>query len=330
MRAAFLAVSLVASLPASAAQAVVLDVTFTQTSDNTKFNAPFGASSSLKGSHAFFAPSTLSPSNYVSPVDYRDGTFHVVIDVLAKPTATKMLTAACFLQGNYTCLGYANLTTPGRVHFSQAVPSFYQFSSVDWTKRFDSISIIQRDSNEKKLDLGEGFIGEPSYAAYYPLTMRVQIIAVEKGGTFVMPVDPPDAGLDAGSPRLDAGPADASVADAAVADAGGRDAGPRDAGVPGATDAAVEWPDAAVTLDAGLPETPPGPTGEVQPAADAAAVSPRPAMPGTSAPAPTGVSGFAEAEGGCASGPGAAAVVLACLVLSAARRASRRGRALGP
>ena len=301
--AAVLAGLVLCAASARAAQAVVLDVTFTQTSDNTKFNAPFGASSSLKGSHAFFAPSPRSPSNFVSPVDYRDGTFHVVIDVLAKPTATKMLTAACFLQGNYTCLGYATLTTPGRVHFSQAVPSFYQFSSVDWTKRFDSISIIQRDSNEKKLDLGEGFIGEPSYAAYYPLTLRVQIIAVEKGGTFVMPVDIPDAGLDAGAPARDggldagrdAGPEDAGRHDAGLAhDAGSPDAGPSDAGLPAPT------PDASTPLE---PATP------ASPSADAGAPrEPSPAGPAVAPP-------MTEAEGGCEAGLGTAPVAMGLLAV---------------
>ncbi len=295
------ALIVVTSSSVLANQALLLDVHYTHTSDNSARNRPFGAGDSLKGSHAYFPLASSQPTNFQSPIDYRHGQFAVVLDVLSKPSAQRMLWAGCAVQGNATCFGYISFTTTGRYVFTQNVSTFYQVDAIDWSRSFSSLPSIFRDENEKKLDLGEGFLHEPDYAAYYPLELRLRVYAVSAGASFVVPIDPVDAGLpdaglsvDAGE-RLDAGLADggASSPDAGSVSDAGVDAGgiaPVDAG-----GSHVEPADGG-GLDAG------GAMATAQPSA------------------------LSAVEGGCASAPGPLVLGLALWVAGRRRAGSTRGR----
>ncbi|MBK7864896.1 MAG: hypothetical protein IPJ65_41125 [Archangiaceae bacterium] len=117
-----------------------------------------------------------------------------------------------------------------------------------------------RDPNNKKIDLGQGFLDEPDYSKLTPMTLRVRIYAVSVGSTWVPPVAPdagtvtPDAGHDAGS-FVDAGRPDAGRPDAGPVDAGAIDSGspggPEDAGPPDAGEVENTGSTTGEPLDAG-------------------------------------------------------------------------------
>lgn len=213
-----LALTLLAS-PAYAAQALILDTgTYDHVADNSARNTALGKGSpSLKGSHAFFATTAAGKSSWVSPVPYRDGQLHVVVDVLGKPSAAEVRLSLCMDDAGVTCVGTASFTKSGRYAFAQKPGAGYTAGNPDYTKGFGIAAVILRDggANEgKKLDLGQGFIGEPDYTRYFPLKMRVRAYLVSPGAAFVPPG--PDA-ADAGA--SDAG--DAADGAATVPDGGG-------------------------------------------------------------------------------------------------------------
>lgn len=301
--------ALVASVFAAAAhaeQVLVLDTqSYEHLADNSARNRPIKPNSdSLKGSHAYFLAPQSQKFNWASPVNYRDqGQLHVVVDVVSKPSDAVVRLSVCMENPGASCVSQVTLPRQGRVAFNQRPGQGYS-AGPNYANGFNWVAIVLRDGGAaegKKLDLGQGFIGEPSYARYFPMTLRVRAYLVSPGATFVPP--PP-----LGAPMTDAGTADAGRP---IADAGPMmptvDAGhPIDAGALVDAGAIPEAP----RLDAGpsTPETPtePNPTPPAAPSAGGGS--------GTGAPAPS------DSEGGCAAAPG---LLLLPLALLAARRRRR-------
>jgi hypothetical protein len=193
-------------------QVMLLDARFTFTSDNSAMNRPYGISDSLKGSHAMLPVDPGLPTNLLSPVDYKDGTYYLVIDVFSKPSTLGLHPGWCALQGyNYMCKGAwtgNELSTTGRFVDESNYSQLYISGTMDWTQPFTVAQIGMRDPNQVKTDIGQGFLYEPDYSMYYPIDMHARVYFVAPGATFVPPrLDTPDAG----APIVDAGGVSAEV-----------------------------------------------------------------------------------------------------------------------
>ena len=196
---------------AQGAQLKVIDTTYVHTENNRALNPQHDVGKGLQGSHAALEFTAEQPANWTSPVDYRKGRIHLVLDVLEKPSDISVKLATCFIQSSYTCSNGLPFTKTGHFEASQPVSSWYQYAQVDWTRRFGFVTSIVRGPNGNKIDIGENFDHEPDFSAYVPMKVRMRVFAVSEGATFVLPAEsPPDAGmpphpLDAGLPELDAG-----------------------------------------------------------------------------------------------------------------------------
>jgi hypothetical protein len=189
---------------ASAAQVLIFDQEYSHLADNSARNNPIkSGAAGLKGSHAYFLPAADRPKNWVSPVNYRDGKMHVIIDVLAKPGKNPVRLSYCMENPGAACVGQVTIDRVGRFEIDQKPGGFFTGYGPDYTKGFNWCAIVLRDTGAaegKKLDLGQGFMGEPNYALYVPLTMRVRAYLVSQGSTF-QSADSPDAG----TPKADGG-----------------------------------------------------------------------------------------------------------------------------
>jgi hypothetical protein len=289
------------------AQQIVLDVTYTATTDNTS------------DSHYFAMSPATFPANWVAPVDYAHGTAYVRVDVQAKPSAKKTLFNVCpeGNAGGANCLPLSPAyTAPGVINFSGDMPSSWNFSSVDWTKGVKRIAFILKDENQAKVQ---------GNADFYPTTIHATVTFVAKGGTYV----PPSVSVDAGEPPLDA----ATPA--------------KDAGVPASDDAGMAHAeDDGGTPDAAPSEPPPTLDASLRPAGSGAATLPaagsiammtanpagRPASAGTAGTSqpPAAVS---DVKGGCSIAGASSSAALGSSWLAAglvllARRRRRTQRGL--
>lgn len=220
------------ALAASAAQVVVTEVTYTHSATTTS------------DSHYLLAPLPGTPTDWVSPINYAQGTAVVRLEVFTKPTTAATRFQICF-EGSpsYACTNQAPAyTTPGVYTWTTPFPSFYQYSQVNWSLGARRIALILKDTNNVKP--APENVGATESARYMPTDLRVTVTLVSPGGTY----EPPDAGVDAG---VDAGtPFDAGVPDAGAADAGSPDAG-LDAPDAGQADAGAEDAGPGEVPDAG-------------------------------------------------------------------------------
>lgn len=242
MRIALLLLTILAATT-HAAQVVVTEVTYTHSNATTN------------DSHYIVLPLMGTPSNWVSPVDYAQGTAVVRLEVFTKPSTAATRFQICFEgSSSYACTNQAPAyTTTGVYTWTTPFTSFYQYASVNWSQGVRDVALILKDTtNGKPADEN---VGATESARYLPTNLRVTVTLVSPGSTYV----PPDA-ADAGSP--DAGTPDAGVRDAGAPDAGAVvdsgvievDAGaePQDAGMT-ELDAGAEEPDAGEVPDAGAP-----------------------------------------------------------------------------
>lgn len=163
-------------------QFVIADATFTATAQNTMM------------SQYPIAPLPAAPANWKSPVDFSSGTMYVRYEVLEKPSNATTYGNICFEQGKtLTCQGYPPPYTSTGVTMNNAkLPTFWQYSMIDWTKKIDRVYVVLKDGS---MSIVQG------NAMFYPTKLHVTVTVVAPGKTYVMP--PPtgdDADADAGTP----------------------------------------------------------------------------------------------------------------------------------
>jgi len=207
---------------ARAEQVTVTNVSYTHSAETTS------------DSHYRVAPIAGSPSNWKAPVDYSQGSVHVLLEVKTKPTAKDTKFQICF-EGtpSYACTNQSvTYKTTGKYEWDTKFEDMWSPDDkppVDWTKGVSKVALILKDTNN----------GKPQgNAEYVPTDLHVEVTLVTAGATFAppsgggAPIAPP---LDAGTlrpARPDAGQTttDASTTPVPAVDAGTavRDAG-RDA-----------------------------------------------------------------------------------------------------
>ena len=187
--------------PAAAQQVVIIDATYTATSENTS------------DSHYRVDPDVETPANWRAPVDYAAGKVHARLEVLEKPSAVGTLYNICFeATPSYACMPYSpEYTEPGVYDFEYPFSAFYQYDQVDWSQGTERIALILKDEGETKVQ------GDPDF---YPTRIHITLTLLAPGTTYEPPPphDPLDAGvMDAGLAEDAAAPAEpAPVPDAAT------------------------------------------------------------------------------------------------------------------
>lgn len=208
-------VALVAAKPVQAQQFVLLDTTYTATSDNTQ-ESEFSAQ-----------PEKGIPSDLRAPVDFASGSVHVQLEVLETPSSKQALYNICFENSSdYACLPYVMYAGNGTHEADPEFSTFWQYDAVDWSQGVSKVRLILKDENQRLVQ---------GNADFYPYKVHVTLTVVAPGSSF-----DPDARASepaAGSGGMSSGDGGRGGDDAASAGKAGEPNGMSDGGSGGDEDA---------------------------------------------------------------------------------------------
>jgi hypothetical protein len=146
------------------------------------------------GSNGRITPDWQGPTNWVSPVNYRDGTIHFRLDVTEKPTNWEAKLQICKWDGHETCSRSNTCTfkSTGLKFCKNSPPDWWEKDGTmsDWTVQ-KKMSIILRgnvDGNGGWAQNGDAsYMIGPAIMDHVPIKMHFPAIVVSKGATLNEP-----------------------------------------------------------------------------------------------------------------------------------------------
>lgn len=196
---------LLAGAPLQAAQFVLFDVTFTYTKEDADNSKPSKSHYYVKGP----ALNPERPRDWTAPVDYRNGTAHVRIEVLEKPPGGEPTTwSICYIpnkgQGNgYGCTGTDLYRAQGVFERDVPMKSFWQNDAIIWSEGIKQMDLVMKD--------GSGGSGHAHKRAgpekFFPTKVRITVVQVSAGAKYdpsLVPNLPRKAEAPAARPTADA------------------------------------------------------------------------------------------------------------------------------
>ena len=141
-------------------------------------------------SHLFVNADQLgkqTPTDWTSPIDYRNGSIHIRIEVLEKPAGNAPTTwSLCYIpnqgrKNNYGCTGSPNYTTEGVYEKDVSMTSFWENESIVWEKGIKKMSLVIKDATKG----GQGHAHrQPDLSKFFPTKIRVTMVQVSKGDKY--------------------------------------------------------------------------------------------------------------------------------------------------
>ena len=176
----FLLLSAVAPESAEAEQFVLFDETF-------RFEEKDAVPTK---SHLFVKADMLgkgTPKDWTSPVDYRNGTVHIRIEVLEKPAGeVPTVWSLCYIpnkgqKNNYGCTGTPVYSKPGVYEKDVRMNEFWENDSIVWSEGIRQMSLVIKDAKKG----GQGHAHkQPDLAKFFPTKIRVTMVQVSKGAKY--------------------------------------------------------------------------------------------------------------------------------------------------
>ena len=176
----FSAALLLVLQPAAAEQFVLFDETFTF---EEKDAVP-------TKSHLFVKPEKFgkgTPVDWTSPVDYRNGTVHVRIEVLEKPKGDiPTVWSLCYIpnkgqNNNYGCTNTPRYTAEGVYEKVVKMNEFWENDSIIWSEGIKMMSLVIKHADKG----GKGHAHlQPDLKEFFPTKIHVTMVQVSKGGTY--------------------------------------------------------------------------------------------------------------------------------------------------
>ncbi|MGY8640124.1 MAG: hypothetical protein ACKVJU_03395 [Verrucomicrobiales bacterium] len=164
---------------ALADQFVLFDATFDLTkeeADKTK-------------SHLFVKKGMLNkdtPADWTAPVDYRNGTIHLRLEVLEKPAGDEATTwSVCYIPNKGQKNGYGCTNTPkyakaGVYEKDVKMTEFWENDSIIWSEGIKMMSLVIKDTSG-----GKGHAHNRKDAEkFFPTKVRFTLVQVSKGDTY--------------------------------------------------------------------------------------------------------------------------------------------------
>ncbi|WP_431160162.1 hypothetical protein [Flagellimonas beolgyonensis] len=163
-------------------QFVLFDVTFTYTKQDADTSSP-------SQSHYYVTGHSLNPNrpkNWTSPVDYRNGTVHIRIEVLEKPPGNEPTKwTLCYIpnhgQGNgYGCTGTDLFTEEGVYEKDVPMTEFWENESIIWEEGIKQMDLVIKDDSG-----GQGHAHKRTdHEKFFPTKVRITMVQVAKGATY--------------------------------------------------------------------------------------------------------------------------------------------------
>lgn len=163
-------------------QFVLFDVEFTYTKSDADNSMP-------SKSHYYVKGDRLNPNiprDWTSPVDYRNGTVHIRIEVLEKPAGkapTKW--TLCYIpnkgQGNgYGCTGTEIYFNEGIYESDIPMTSFWENESIIWSEGIKQMDLVIKDDSG-----GQGHAHRrEDHEKFFPTKVRITMVQVAAGAEY--------------------------------------------------------------------------------------------------------------------------------------------------
>lgn len=163
-------------------QFVLFDVEFTYTKDDADNSKP-------SKSHFYVLGNMLNPdipTDWTSPVDYRNGSVHIRLEVLVKPPGLAPTTwSLCYIpnkgQGNgYGCTGTDVYREEGVYEKDIPMTSFWENKSIVWSEGIKQMDLVIKDDSG-----GQGHAHKRAdHQKYFPTKVRIIMVQVAAGSKY--------------------------------------------------------------------------------------------------------------------------------------------------
>ena len=178
---ALIALFLMAST-STADQFTLFDVTFTYTKEDADNSKP-------SKSHYYVKGDMLNkdrPKDWTAPVDYRNGTVHIRLEVLDKPAGSEpTVWTLCYIpnkgqKNNYGCTGTAVYREKGIYERDVSMTSFWENDSIIWSEGIKQMDLVIKDNSG-----GGGHAHKRSDAEkFFPTKVRITMTQVSAGAKY--------------------------------------------------------------------------------------------------------------------------------------------------
>ncbi|MGV3485506.1 MAG: hypothetical protein ACO1RT_13905 [Planctomycetaceae bacterium] len=163
-------------------QFVLFDTTFTFTKADADNSKPSPSHYYLKGPML----NAERPKDWTAPVDYRNGTVHVRLEVLEKPTGGEPTTwSVCYIPNRgrnhgYGCIGTDVYKEEGVYEKDIDMTKFWQNDDIVWSEGIKEIHLVIKDSSG-----GQGHAHKRAdHEKFFPTKIRMTLIQVSKGSKY--------------------------------------------------------------------------------------------------------------------------------------------------
>ncbi len=163
-------------------QFVLFDATFTYTKKDADNSKP-------SKSHYYVRGKMMNadrPEDWTKPVDYRNGTVHIRIEVIEKPGGGAPTTwTLCYIpnkgrKGGYGCTGTPIYKEKGTYERDVKMTEFWQNDSIVWEEGIKEMHLVIKDDSG-----GAGHAHKrPDPEKFFPTKVRITMIQVAKGAKY--------------------------------------------------------------------------------------------------------------------------------------------------
>lgn len=163
-------------------QFVLFDEEFTFTKNDADNSKPSKSHYYVKGEKV----NPDRPKDWTAPVDYRNGTVHVRVEVLEKPPGGEPTTwSLCYIpnkgQGNgYGCTNTPVYSEEGVYEKDVPMTAFWENESIIWSEGIKQMDLVIKDNSG-----GQGHAHKrPDHEKFFPTKVRISMIQVAAGETY--------------------------------------------------------------------------------------------------------------------------------------------------
>lgn len=166
-----------AASPALADQFVLFDVTFPYSKDDAFNSTPSKSHWYVKGPLI----NADRPKDWTAPVDYRNGTLHVRLEVLEKPEGGEGTQwNICYIanKGGYGCAATPVYKEKGVYEKDIPMTAFWHNDALTWEQGVKQIDLVLKDAKGVKAH------ERPDPEKFVPTKIRMTVIQVSAGGKY--------------------------------------------------------------------------------------------------------------------------------------------------
>lgn len=163
-------------------QFVLFDVTFTYTKEDADNSTPSKSHYYVKGDLI----NPKRPKDWTAPVDYRNGTVHIRLEVLEKPPGSAPTTwSLCYIPNKGQGNGYGCTKTPIYLEegiYEEDVPmtSFWENESIIWSEGIKQMDLVIKDDSG-----GQGHAHRRAdHEKFFPTKVRMTMVQVAAGAKY--------------------------------------------------------------------------------------------------------------------------------------------------